>query len=178
MIQGKKIENFYSLLYSVAFDFPSVHGCGEGAFWHGKRRLSRSARPCCLILFCRILFLTGSGGFFILLKVTLSKGLVSISHCLSHLWSAAIFMWSSWSKFRWRFQCLFGDSFETDFQQKIIWFVGESFIMTTSLVLKGTVARRLRFIFFSDVTSLVASGTLFISGLVFLSYLQRLSRDG
>ena len=27
MIQGKKIENFYPLLYSVTFDFPSSRSC-------------------------------------------------------------------------------------------------------------------------------------------------------
>lgn len=42
-----------------------------------------------------------------------------------------------WSKFCWRFQCSFCDSFETDCQQNTIWFAGESFITTIPLVLEG-----------------------------------------
>jgi len=101
-------------------------GSGGDVCGLGTRSLSRSVRRCYLILFCRILLLTGGGGFMILLLVTLSEGLISISRGWLLLWSILYLKRCGWSKFRWRFQCLFGGFSATDFPQKTIWRVGES----------------------------------------------------
>jgi len=44
-------------------------GSGGGPCWHGRRRVCRSVLLCFMILFCRIVFLTGGGGYLIPLMV-------------------------------------------------------------------------------------------------------------
>jgi len=65
--------------------------------------------------------LTGRGGFMILLLGTLFEGLTCILQCQLLLWSVFYLMPYGWSKFRWRFQSLFGGSFVIDSPQRIIW---------------------------------------------------------
>lgn len=40
-----------------------VLGCGGVAILHGRRRVLQSVLFCCMILFCRVIYLAGGGGF-------------------------------------------------------------------------------------------------------------------
>jgi len=56
-----------------------VPGSGGCVSWRGRRRRCLSVHFCCIMLFCRIIFLTGGGGCLTLLMVIPLKVLILIS---------------------------------------------------------------------------------------------------
>jgi len=54
----------------------------------------------CVILFCKIMLLTDGVGFWILLKVTPIRGLISFLRFLTHPWSVVFMKQRGWSRFR------------------------------------------------------------------------------
>ena len=114
----------------------AVLGCGRGAFLGGRRSVSGSVMLCCMILFCRIILLTGGDGYSIPFLAIQWKGLIIFLHRFRSLLLGVYLMMYGINMFLLKFLCLFGDFFATGFPRRIILWGIVSFITMLISVLE------------------------------------------
>jgi len=93
----------------------AVLGCGGGVFWRGRRRRFSSVRLCCIMLFCKTIFLTGGGGFLTLLMAISLRRHIFISRQQAFLQNGVCSTTCRRSKFCLRCLCSLGGFFAIAF---------------------------------------------------------------
>jgi len=108
-----------------------MRGAGVGACMLGRRRVSQNVLYYCMMLFCRLMFMTDGGGLLIPLTAIQSREPINISRRRTTFLKGDWWKMCGISKLHWRWRCLLGDFFEIDYLRKITCYDDKYCIRTT-----------------------------------------------